>query len=197
MNYKKDDPYQDNLSNMMGLDLYLNSIPENEYEAIKHKVRPQDFRFSPLLSWEHYIPCFWEQRVRGKVRQDQQALELLSRQHNWDIDFQSVLSNSYEALVLTDHDLVIQWVDKGFSKMTGYTAKDAIGRTPRFLQGQKTTAEARQRIRGKISTQQPFRERVVNYRKNRQEYTCDLHVFPLGTGPGVVTHYLALEREIA
>ncbi len=40
----------------------------------------------------------------------------------------------------------------------------------------------------------PFKTQLLNYRKNKQPYNCEIQIFPLGNVE--MTHYIALEKEI-
>ena len=45
---------KNNLSGMMGLDIYFLSLSTDEYHKIEDFVKPQDSRIMPLLSWDIY-----------------------------------------------------------------------------------------------------------------------------------------------
>ncbi|MBD0776970.1 hypothetical protein HPE56_04115 [Maribacter sp. ANRC-HE7] len=45
---------KNNLSEMMGLDIYLSSLSTDGYHKIEDLVKPQESRIMPLLSWDIY-----------------------------------------------------------------------------------------------------------------------------------------------
>ncbi|MEM8967502.1 MAG: PAS domain-containing protein, partial [Bacteroidota bacterium] len=102
----------------------------------------------------------------------------------------------YEALVLTDQYQVIQWVNEGFTSMTGYPASAVIHQRPTMFQGEATSNDTRTRIRTKLKAAEPFQEVIVNYRHNGESYLCQLNVFPMKDSRGTVQHFLALEKEV-
>jgi len=110
---------------------------------------------------------------------------------------QRFLITPYEAIVLTNTTLVIEWVSSGFSRMTGYTADEVTGKTPKLLQGIHTSEITRKKIREHIHKQQPFTETLINYRKNKEEYLCRVSVLPMHNSHNQLTHFLALESEVA
>ena len=61
-------------------------------------------------------------------------------------DVSIMLNRNYQAVVLTDVQQEILWVNKGFTEMTGYSRKYAIGRRPSFLQGVNTSPETKRQI---------------------------------------------------
>ena len=150
----------------------------------------------PLLCWDIYSMFLLR---KGKDLQKENDLELLQsfhRKHQWNTDLKALLENSYEALILTDARQNIQWVNKGFTKMTGYSAHYTIGKTTVFLQGANTSPETRKRIREKLMERVTFTETVVNYRKNREEYLCEVTITPLLNSKNELTHFIALENEV-
>ena len=102
--------------------------------------------------------------------------------------------NDYEALIITDKNQNIIWVNDGFSKMTGYPKKEALNKTPKFLQGEKTSAETKKKIWQNILLDKPFKEVIINYKKDQTPYKCEVKILPLYNKQ--TTHYIAFERKI-
>ncbi len=90
----------------------------------------------------------------------------------------------------------IVYVNKAFEKMTGYTAEEVIGKTPRILQGPKTDQGALRRIRSALRTWKPIREDLVNYRKDGSEFVVDLSIVPIADEDGWYTHWMAIQRDV-
>lgn len=57
----------------------------------------------------------------------------------------------------------IVYVNKSFTTLTGYTAQEAIGRTPKFLQGIKTDRKTLARMAQSIEDQKSVCVEVLNY----------------------------------
>lgn len=120
----------------------------------------------------------------------------MAEKYRWNNDLESEFSkNDYEALIVTDKGQNIIWVNEGFSKMTGYAKKDAINKTPKFLQGEKTSATTKKRIWQHILEDKPFTEHIINYKKDQTPYKCEVKIIPLYNQE--TTHYIAFERKIA
>lgn len=188
--------FKDNLSNMACLDIYLSSLSKEEYEKIKHKIEPVE-QVSPLLSMDIFADAHFRSLEKGRKRMDLDNLLIHDTGREWQFDHQLILNMDYDALVLTDANQTIKWVNKGFSKMTGYPANYALGKQPKFLQGKGTKPETRKSIREKLGKPEIFSEIVVNYRKNNEEYICEITIIPLFNRTSNLTHFLAIEKEVA
>jgi len=114
----------------------------------------------------------------------------------------SAVEQSTESILITDAQLDlpgprIVFVNPAFTRMTGYTAADVIGLTPRILQGPHTDRAVMQRLRDNLQHGQVFRGQAINYRKDGEEFPLEWEVAPIRDAQGVVTHFVALQRDIA
>jgi diguanylate cyclase (GGDEF)-like protein/PAS domain S-box-containing protein len=90
----------------------------------------------------------------------------------------------------------IVYVNKAFTELTGYSQNEVLGKTPRILQGEKTDPETKKIIRQGLEQQIPIRVTIKNYSKEGKEYWLDLSILPLSNPQGVVTHFVAIERDV-
>ena len=90
----------------------------------------------------------------------------------------------------------IVFVNDAFVRVTGYTREEALGRSPRFLQGPKTSRAERLRIREALDRRLPVRAELLNYKKSGAEYWVELDIAPVGDGTGHITHFVAVQRDI-
>ena len=147
----------------------------------------------PLLSWDISNPAYG---LRTKKMEEMQALAQLSEQNGWQINLREELAVGYEALVLTDFDQTILWVNQGFQSMTGYSPNFALGKKPNFLQGRNTCGITRSRIGKNLKIGRRLTETLTNYRRNGEEYICQISIIPLFNSTQAITHFLALETEV-
>ncbi|OYQ33209.1 hypothetical protein CHU92_13175 [Flavobacterium cyanobacteriorum] len=159
----------------------------------RHAVRP------PLYSWDFFSQYFQNRLAELSKYKDLSALNKLKARFGWHIDFDAgdFTTKAYQAIVVTDSATKIVWVNPGFSSMTGYYANEALGRTPKFLQGEKVSVEASHKIRIALDNKEQVSANVINYRKSGEEYLCEVAIYPLFGKNNEVTHFIALEREIA
>jgi PAS domain S-box-containing protein len=89
----------------------------------------------------------------------------------------------------------IVYVNPAFTRMTGYTSEEVLGRTPRLLQGPGTCPEACARIRAALQQWQPIRIELLNYRKDGSEFWVELSITPVADDTGWFRYWVAVQRE--
>jgi len=115
---------------------------------------------------------------------------------------ESVVKGANDAVLITSADALdkpegpeIVYVNRAFTDMTGYSAKDVIGKTPRILQGPETAGEELSRLRKAIKNYEKVKVELLNYKKNGDEFWVELTLSPVFNGDRC-THFIALERDI-
>lgn len=179
--------------------LYFKQIAMASSDGIQNRslIDPPNGNTPPLLSWDFAQQGFRNLVAKGRREQDAKILSEFAGKWGWSADLHALLELPYQALVLTDGQQQISWVNPGFSEMTGYPSNEALGRTPHFLQGGGTSRQSRKRIGQHLRKHLTVEETIVNYRKDGQAYKCQVKIIPLYNHRNTVTHYLALEREVA
>ncbi|MBE9011762.1 PAS domain S-box protein [Pseudanabaenaceae cyanobacterium LEGE 13415] len=113
--------------------------------------------------------------------------------------FESVVVNGNDGVIITDANLeepTISYVNAAFVQMSGYTAEEAIGKTPRILQGEKTDRSLLAKIRTAMREGRSIQVEMINYHKDGSEYWVDLNVVPILDSHGNLAHFVALQRDI-
>ena len=111
------------------------------------------------------------------------------------------VSHVNEIVMITEADPVcepgprIVFVNEAFERITGYTSAETLGRSPRFLQGDKTDRQTLDALQHAITQRQAIRRQIINYRKNGAEFWMDIDLVPIFEVTGKCTHFVAIERD--
>lgn len=101
------------------------------------------------------------------------------------------------AVVLTDAQGKIEWVNDGFIRITGWKPNEVMGRTPgSFLQGQATDRQTVEFMRSHIREGKAFRTEVLNYHRSGRRYWLSIEMRPIRDDSGKVTNFMAVEADI-
>ena len=90
----------------------------------------------------------------------------------------------------------IVYVNRAFETTTGYTKAEALGRTPRMLQGPDTDPVALARVAQALDRGEPITEVLLNYTKDGAPYWVEMTLSPIRSESGELTHFVAVERDI-
>jgi PAS domain S-box-containing protein len=108
-----------------------------------------------------------------------------------------VASSTTNGVVITNPAGGIEWVNDGFTRITGYALAEVQGRKPgAFLQGAATSRDTVAQMHTALAAQQSFHVEIVNYTKDQRPYWADIEVQPLRDSDGTVTGYMAIETDI-
>jgi PAS domain S-box-containing protein len=108
-----------------------------------------------------------------------------------------VASKTDNAVIITDREGRIEWVNDGFSRITGYTLAEVAGRKPgNILRGPLTDAETEGRIRASLASRKSFTEEILNYRKDGGTYWLSMTITPVLDEKGDVLRFVAIESDI-
>lgn len=108
-----------------------------------------------------------------------------------------VADETDNSVVITGADGLIEYVNAGFTRMTGFTADEAIGKKPgSMVQGPQTDRMTVSRIGDKLSAQQPFYEEILNYTKTGDPYWISLSINPVFDDRGQLVRFVSVQANI-
>ena len=114
---------------------------------------------------------------------------------------ESVITNATDAVTITEivpNDSSIQriiFVNDAFTKMTGYSKEEVIGKHPKFLQGKNTDPEVLKQVSNSIKSFIPCRFEVINYKKSGEPFWSSISISPISDELGNYTHWIAIKRD--
>ncbi|MGE3310233.1 MAG: PAS domain S-box protein [Limisphaerales bacterium] len=108
-----------------------------------------------------------------------------------------VAARTDNAVVLTDAKGVIEWVNEGFTRTTGYSLAEVLGRKPgTFLQGPETDPRTVAFIRESLRRGDGFSTEILNYRRDGRKFWVRMEIQPIRDAQGRILQYMAIESDI-
>lgn len=101
-------------------------------------------------------------------------------------------------VLLGDHEGRIEWVNPAFTRVTGYTLEEVIGKKPgSFLLGPDSDKKVADFIRSRIKAGLGFKEvEIINYKKDGTPFWASIEVQPISDKTGKVVQFVAIESDI-
>ena len=115
---------------------------------------------------------------------------------------ETAVENANDVVVITEAEPVglpgprIVYVNPAFTRHTGYRAEEAIGGTPRMLQGPGSDPAVKAFIGKALKKWKPCHVEILNYRKDGTEFWVDLNIVPIANEDGWYTHWVSVQRDI-
>jgi PAS domain S-box-containing protein len=108
----------------------------------------------------------------------------------------SAVARTADPVVITSVDGAIEYANAAFEKVTGFSAQEVIGQTPRVLKSGVHPQEFYRRLWDTILGGQPWWGTFVNRRKDGQLYFSEASIAPIFSTQGEITHFVSVERDI-
>jgi len=127
-----------------------------------------------------------------KKKEEESRLKLL----------ESVVVHTNDAIVITNARPIdkpgptIVYVNEAYTRITGYSLEESIGRSPRRLQNENTDRKELDKIKKALENWQPCEVTIKNTRKNGEEFWTNIRVAPVTNEKGAFTHWVSVQRDV-
>jgi PAS domain S-box-containing protein len=142
------------------------------------------FRYNMYRREDGITVFFLDITMQRKAHEDIEKLSL-------------VASKTSSAVLIIDNAGKIEWVNESFSKITGYTQEEVIGkRSSEILCGEDTDSETIKRIRDSFYKEISFSEEILQYHKNGEKIWMTIDATPIFDEDGNLLKYVSIENNI-
>lgn len=108
-----------------------------------------------------------------------------------------VADETDNSVIITDKHGLIEYINPGFTKMTGYQFDEVLGKNPgKLLQGPHTDKETSDRIRSNLREQTPFYDEILNYSKTNEPYWISISINPIFDSYGNLDRFISIQANI-
>ena len=125
-------------------------------------------------------------RLDERRKMAEESLRKLSR----------AVDQSPNAVVITDHDGKIEYVNPKFVEVTGYAAEEAIGKTPGILSSGEMERAEYAALWETISSGVEWRGVFHNKRKDGSLYWADSTISPVRDDQGRISHFIGIAQDV-
>ena len=108
----------------------------------------------------------------------------------------SAVEQTEDAVMIADRDGEIEYVNPAFTKITGYTADESIGQSPRILKSGQHDQAFYQELWNTILAGKTWRGTLINRKKTGEIFEAEETVSAIRNADGVITHFVAVARDI-
>jgi PAS domain S-box-containing protein len=108
----------------------------------------------------------------------------------------AAMESAANAIVITDRNGNITWVNPAFTRLTGYAPGEARGQNPRLLKSGQQDESFYKMMWETILAGQVWHGEVVNRRKDGGRYTEEMTITPVRDERGTITHFVGIKHDI-
>ncbi len=142
---------------------------------------------TPLMCWDFY----------SNYKNDFLLFNIIQKNWTEKIDFLKETNlNSFQILI-TDSKFKIIFATDNLIDMNGYQPFEVIGKSPSLFQGLETSEKTKKSIKKALNSHAPFKELILNYKKNGESYWCEIEAYPKFDNQGNFLNYIAFEKIAA
>jgi PAS domain S-box-containing protein len=108
----------------------------------------------------------------------------------------TALEAAANAVVITDREGRITWVNPAFTRVTGYSMEEVTGQTPRLLKSGRHEPPFYRDLWGTILAGRVWHGEIVNRHKNGNLYTAEQTITPVRDPRGEISHFIGISHDI-
>jgi len=174
----------------------------HERQALRKPLEVRLIRKDGSLIWLDVRVTYVRDAERRVVAAEGVAREVTERKRMKDAErvmrLQSAaLDAAANGVVITDREGAIEWVNPAFTRLTGYTAAEVIGRNPRLLKSGQQEPGFYGDLWKTITDGRTWRGELTNRRKDGTLYSEEMHITPVRDPEGVISHFIAIKEDVS
>ncbi|MBF0233895.1 MAG: GAF domain-containing protein, partial [Desulfamplus sp.] len=133
--------------------------------------------------------------------QSQSKLNSLSKEKIKSESKLNILSKAIDqsplSVVITDKDGNIEYVNRYFSELTGYSIEEALGQNPRLVKSGFQTPDLYQNLWDTINSGSIWKGEMINKNRSGDLYWESVSIAPVKDERGDVAHFVAIKENIS
>lgn len=111
--------------------------------------------------------------------------------------FRNAVDNAGKAIVITEADGTITYVNPTWEAETGYTREEVVGQNPRILKSGKQSNRFYEDLWTTILDGNQWEAELINQRNTGELYLVEQTITPITDSDGDITHFIGVESDIS
>jgi len=126
------------------------------------------------------------------------CIDITERKHAEEtlLKLSSAIEQTVDSIMITDRDGTIEYVNHAFEVLTGYPAREAMGKTPRILKSGTRDQKYYEAMWKTILSGKVFSDEVVNKKKNGDLFDEEKTISPIFDKNKTITHFVGTGVDI-
>jgi PAS domain S-box-containing protein len=108
----------------------------------------------------------------------------------------TAIEQSADGIVITDAQGTIQYVNPAFSRVSGYSREEALGKNPRILKSGMHDEAYYRKLWTTILGGEIWQDEITNRRNDGSLYPEQMTITPVRDQRGEITHFIAIKTEV-
>jgi PAS domain S-box-containing protein len=110
--------------------------------------------------------------------------------------YRFTLEHTVDPVCITDMNSVIQWINPAYTRVTGFTFEEALGRKPSIVRSRFTTQETYQSMWATILSGGWWRGEIINKARDGREWHSFLSISQIKDEEGAPFAYVGIAKDI-
>lgn len=106
------------------------------------------------------------------------------------------LNVALDPIFITDRRSTVVFANEAFQSLTGYSAAEVVGHTPRMLRSGQHDEPFYAAFNESLASGRPFRATVINQRKDGSLFHVEQSIAPVFDAAGEITHYVSISQDV-
>ena len=109
---------------------------------------------------------------------------------------QTAVEQSGSSIVITDEKGTVQYVNPAFTRITGYSVGEMLGKNPRILKSDRHDKDFYNKMWSTISSGKVWHGRLCSKNKQGETFWEDATIAPVQDAKGKITHFIAIKNDV-
>ncbi len=109
----------------------------------------------------------------------------------------AALEAAHNGVAIVARDGNFEWVNPAFTRLTGYTSAEVVGKKPNLLKSGQHDAAFYHELWGTVTSGKAWQGHMINRKKDGTLYDEEQTITPVPDADGTITHFVAIKLDVS